>query len=78
MVRERKDALAQMTDRATVGTDGMRSGIGLAMQPIQFRLRVERVDLAGAAIHEQEDDMLGPRREMGGSSSRLGGERPLA
>ena len=32
---------------------------------LKRRLGVERVDLAGSAVHEQEDHVLGPRREMG-------------
>ena len=43
----------------------------LTVERIERRLVVERVDVAGAAIHEEEDHALGLRREMRG----LGGER---
>ena len=35
----------------------------LAVQLVQLRLVVERIDLAGTAVHEQEDDALGLRRQ---------------
>jgi hypothetical protein len=51
----------------------------LAVALLQFRLRVEGVDLRGAPLHEQENDALGPRGEvrilggegLGGLSRRL-------
>ena len=46
-------------------------GQGLRVEPVQERLGVEEIHLAGAAGHEQEDAALGLRREMPGP----GGER---
>ena len=37
---------------------------GLAVVAIEERLVIEGVDLRGAAMHEQEDDALGPRGKM--------------
>ena len=34
---------------------------GLAIQRVELRLVVEGIDLAGSAVHEQEDHGLGPR-----------------
>src|SRR5688572_12637997 len=45
----------------------------LAVERVELRLVVERVDLARAAIHEQEDDGLRARREV----RRLRRERAL-
>src|SRR6185437_9294364 len=39
-------------------------GDRLAVQAVQLRLVVEGVDVAGAAVHEQEDDALGLCLEM--------------
>ncbi len=43
----------------------------LAVVLVQVRLGVERVDVRRPAVHEQEDDALGPRREV----RRLGRQR---
>src|SRR4051794_29851732 len=43
----------------------------LAVHPDHRRLKVERVDMAWAAVHEEKDDAFGLRREQGCS----GGER---
>jgi len=53
---------------------------------VSYGLRIEGVDLAGAAGHEKEDDALGPGREMrrldgdrvrGVRLDRVGGEKAL-
>ena len=41
-----------------------RRGQRLAVQSLQLRLVIERIDLRRPADHEQEDHRLGPRREM--------------
>ena len=41
-------------------------GHGLAVQLRQFRLRIEEVDLAGGAGHEEKNAALGLAREMSG------------
>ena len=46
-------------------------GHALAGVFVQRRLGVERVDVRRPAVHEQEDEVLGPRREV----RRLGRER---
>ena len=45
----------------------------LAIQGIQLRLVIKRIDVAGPAIHEKEDDILGLRCEM----RRFGHHRAL-
>ena len=52
-------------------TRGLANGSGLPSSRVKQRLGVERVDVRRPALHEQEDDPLGPRRKM----RRLGGER---
>ena len=49
-----------------------RPGKRLAVVLRQHRLGVERIDVRRAAIHEQMDDLFGPRGEM----RRLGRQRP--
>ena len=46
-------------------------GNALARQPIDERLRIEQIEMARAAFHEQEDDAFGP----GGEMLRFGGQR---
>ena len=55
-----------------------RRGERLARHFVDQRLRVERVEMAGTTVHEQEDDVAGlakkvrtPRRDLGGGSTRL-------
>ena len=38
------------------------AGQRLAVVAVEHRLGIEAVDLRQAAVHEQEDDVLGPRR----------------
>ena len=47
-------------------------GDRLAVELVQLRLVVERVDLARPAVHEQEDDALGLRRRSAAASGRAG------
>ena len=49
------------------GLDGDR----LAVERIELGLVVERIDMAGPAVHEQKDDALG----LGGELRRLGRQR---
>ncbi len=56
----------------------------LAVVLVEARLVVERIDVADAALHEQEDDPLGPRGRSAASSGcgeprlRRRGGRPSA
>ncbi len=40
------------------------AGKWLAVHPRQFRLRIDEIDVARPAFHEEEDDRLGRRREV--------------
>ena len=61
------DAALVLVPAPAEGLDGNR----LAVEGVQGRLVVEGLDLAGAAVHEQEDDGLG----LGRLHRRLGGHR---
>jgi len=48
------------------GAEALRQG--LAIELAKQRLRIEQINVAGAAFHEQEDDALGladPMRQLG-------------
>jgi hypothetical protein len=49
---------------------GLFEGEGLAVVASQKRLGIERIDVRGAALHEEEDDATG----AGGEVRRFGGE----
>src|SRR5262249_38198462 len=61
---ELKRRLHQMADRPPIRSDRCVSSICSAIESGQSRLWVERVDLAGRAIHKQEYRMLGSCHEM--------------
>lgn len=60
--RERR--LHQMADGPAIGADRRVATIRHVVEPRQRRLGIKRIDLAGPAVHEQEDGMLGLHREV--------------
>ena len=56
--------LHQVADGPAVGADGGVALVRGAVQPRERRLGIERIDLAGGAVHEQEDRVLGTSRQM--------------
>ena len=61
--------LPQALQPLAAWTGALRTGVGfqlgrLAVPLGQLGLGIERVDVRNAAVHEQKDHVLGPRREM--------------
>src|SRR4051812_18769626 len=73
MTAKRKRRLHQVADGPTVGADGRVAAVRPVMPAREGRLVIERIDLAGRTVHEQEDAVLG----LGTHSRRTGSGRRL-
>ena len=62
------DSTFALGSAAPLGLDGD----GLAVEAVELGFVVESVDLAGSAVHEQEDDALGLGRKVRGLVRRVG------
>jgi hypothetical protein len=57
-----KNGRVEFTHRRDHAAEALRHG--LTGQSVERRLRVEEIDVAGAALHEEKDHAFGPPRHM--------------
>jgi len=89
VVREWHAALAVLLECARTGKDTRRAadepiievvqhvpGHGLAMMFFHYRLGIQEVELRGPAGHEEENDILCPRRKMRLQTGVIGHQLP--
>ena len=64
---EAKGRLHELTDWSAIRSNRRFASIGRVVVLVESRLGVKRIDLAGTAVHEEEDDMFC----LGGEVGRL-------